>query len=314
MQVINSSSASTMRSLGFSTGSTPYRFNLSSAIPLYKSAGHTIGTGRGGFVTVGDARFVFLLGDVVAGSRKIDFVDMSDTVHIAGGASLNNILETKPFTITGSSPLSYAVRYWTADSAKAVAALGGGKSVSFKVEIVDAETGSIIGTFDQCTYTSSQIVNHKSMGYDVNTSGIGTRSVKLRLRVAASPDAEYAVVNAVAKESALTKKGSKRTKINLMDASVVTAYSLLSNYPNPFNPATQIAYQLKDAGIVRLGVYDMLGREVALLVNERQEAGSYSATWNAGTLSSGVYVYRISVKDENGGSLFNETRRMMLLK
>jgi hypothetical protein len=94
----------------------------------------------------------------------------------------------------------------------------------------------------------------------------------------------------------------------------VTAYSLSANYPNPFNPSTQIAYQLKDAGMVRLGVYDMLGREVAVLVNERQESGFYSATWNAGSLSSGSYIYRISVKDENGKSRFSETKRMMLVK
>jgi hypothetical protein len=315
LQIVNSSSGSTMRSLGFNTGSTPYRFNLSSTIPLYKSAGSSIGKGRGGFVKLGGAQFVFLLGDIIAGNEKIDFVDMSDTVQIDGVSSLNNILETKPFTINGSSPLSYGVAYWTANSAMAVAALQGGKNVSFKVEMVDAETGGVIGLFDQCTYTASQIENHKNIGYDVNTNGIGTRSVKLRLRVAASSDAEYAVVNAVAKDFALKKAGSKNTKINLMNASVVTAYSLSANYPNPFNPSTQIAYQLKDAGVVRLGVYDMLGREVAVLVNERQESGFYSATWNAGNhLSSGSYIYRISVKDENGKSRFSETKRMMLIK
>jgi hypothetical protein len=73
-------------------------------------------------------------------------------------------------------------------------------------------------------------------------------------------------------------------------------------------------YQLKDAGNVRLSVYDLLGREVAVLVNERQESGFYSVTWNAGGLSSGTYIYRVSVKDEKGASRFNETRRMMLVK
>jgi hypothetical protein len=91
-------------------------------------------------------------------------------------------------------------------------------------------------------------------------------------------------------------------------------YGLSANYPNPFNPATQISYQLKDAGIVRLSVYDMLGREVALLVNQYQPSGYYSATWTAGRFSSGAYVYRISVKDQNGRSQFSETKRMMLVK
>lgn len=91
-------------------------------------------------------------------------------------------------------------------------------------------------------------------------------------------------------------------------------FALMQNYPNPFNPNTIFSYQLKNAGIVRLAVYDMLGREVAVLVNERREAGSYSESWNAAGFSSGAYVYRISIVDESGKGQFNETRRLMLVK
>lgn len=72
------------------------------------------------------------------------------------------------------------------------------------------------------------------------------------------------------------------------------AYVLGQNYPNPFNPTTEITYQIPAAGYVSLKVYDMLGREVALLINENKNAGYYNITLNAGNLPSGVYFYKMS--------------------
>ncbi len=81
------------------------------------------------------------------------------------------------------------------------------------------------------------------------------------------------------------------------------------NYPNPFNPSTVIGYQLSSAGAVRLAVYDILGREVAVLVNQERTAGRYQVAFNATGLSSGVYLYRFQV---NGNVI--ATRRMTLVK
>ena len=80
------------------------------------------------------------------------------------------------------------------------------------------------------------------------------------------------------------------------------------NYPNPFNPTTNINYQIKEKGFVSLKVYDMLGREVANLVNENQEAGQYSVIFNAANLPSGVYIYSLRVND------FVQNNKMTLLK
>lgn len=86
-------------------------------------------------------------------------------------------------------------------------------------------------------------------------------------------------------------------------------YALDQNYPNPFNPTTQIKYSLAKAGVVTLKVYDMLGRQVADLVNNKsQEAGNYTVNFNATRLSSGVYFYRI----ESGS--FVSVKKMMLVK
>ena len=71
-------------------------------------------------------------------------------------------------------------------------------------------------------------------------------------------------------------------------------YALKQNYPNPFNPTTQISYQLPQQSDVRLEVYDLVGRQVATLVNETMEAGAHTVNFNATNLSSGVYVYRLN--------------------
>jgi len=85
-------------------------------------------------------------------------------------------------------------------------------------------------------------------------------------------------------------------------------FSLAQNYPNPFNPSTTISYQLPQNGLVTLKVYDVLGNEVATLVNEEKPAGNYEAKFDASNLSSGTYIYKISAGN------FIQTKKMILMK
>ena len=85
-------------------------------------------------------------------------------------------------------------------------------------------------------------------------------------------------------------------------------FSLSQNHPNPFNPSTVINYEIPKASIVRLKVYDVLGREVATLVNEEKPAGRYNVTFDASKYSSGIYFYRITAGD------FSQIKKMVLLK
>ncbi len=87
-----------------------------------------------------------------------------------------------------------------------------------------------------------------------------------------------------------------------------TEYTLYSNYPNPFNPSTVIRYAIPGDGFVTLKVYDMLGKEVASLVNEKQEQGIYSANFDASKLSSGVYIYKLQVNN------FTAAKKMVLIR
>jgi photosystem II stability/assembly factor-like uncharacterized protein len=85
------------------------------------------------------------------------------------------------------------------------------------------------------------------------------------------------------------------TSINPSISICPVGFNLDQNYPNPFNPTTVISYQLPVVSNVRLGVYDLLGREVAVLVNERKAPGSYEVKFDGAGLASGVYFYRLSV-------------------
>lgn len=85
-------------------------------------------------------------------------------------------------------------------------------------------------------------------------------------------------------------------------------YSLNQNYPNPFNPSTAISFSIPKAGQVSLKIYDVLGNEVATLVNTNLSASSYVVTWDAGAFASGVYFYRLASGD------FTDVKKMMLVK
>ena len=98
----------------------------------------------------------------------------------------------------------------------------------------------------------------------------------------------------------------------MVEFTQVKDYALEQNYPNPFNPSTVINYSIPVAGQVKLTVYNLLGSEVAVLVNEYKESGNYSVEFSTedlkNSLGSGVYIYTLKA-----GS-FTQTRKMVVLK
>ena len=107
---------------------------------------------------------------------------------------------------------------------------------------------------------------------------------------------------------------SEILQVQSISAETPSAFSLGQNYPNPFNPVTIISFQLPVVSNVVLKVYDVMGKEVAMLVNERLQAGTYEVKFDARQggssrgLNSGVYFYRLTTEE------FSETKRMMLIK
>lgn len=99
------------------------------------------------------------------------------------------------------------------------------------------------------------------------------------------------------------------TAVGIETADLIpVSFALHQNYPNPFNPETTIEFSLPQAGLVRLSVYNLLGQEIAALVNRELRAGSYKVPWDAGSLPSGVYVYRLQAGTEAAA------RKLLLLK
>ena len=139
------------------------------------------------------------------------------------------------------------------------------------------------------------------------------RSVYPHLTLASNPDTFYVCWTQ-------GQGGYYQVKFKMVDATEVgvedepgestlpKAFVLSQNYPNPFNPTTQIKYSLPKDCWVKLGIYNILGQRVATLVDGEQKAGYKTVRWDASSLSSGIYFYRIEAGD------FTETKKMILLK
>jgi hypothetical protein len=135
-----------------------------------------------------------------------------------------------------------------------------------------------------------------------------------------SPD----TVNAKLKDATCNEFVPGTMKSGLNDefevgANVPAAYALHQSYPNPFNPTTMIQYELPEASIVKLTVYNVIGQEIAVLVNGQLEAGYQSIEWNAnnasGTqLASGLYLYRLDAVSLTSGKEFHDVQKMVLMR
>ena len=95
---------------------------------------------------------------------------------------------------------------------------------------------------------------------------------------------------------------------DLKDKTVPKTYRLAQNYPNPFNPITTICFDLPKSSFVTLKIFNILGKEITTLVNEKRSAGEYKMEWNSKGLPSGIYLYRLKTGD------FIETRKLVLQK
>lgn len=158
-------------------------------------------------------------------------------------------------------------------------------SVSLPAEYVDNEE-TVCNPPPGAHCESEVVAKYYLTAVDV-TSKVSTSSNEVEARLLGEPPSKISVNN---------------------PTEIVYNYKLSQNYPNPFNPTTSINYQLKEKGFVSLKIFDMLGTEVASLVNENQEAGNYSVTFNASNLPSGIYIYRLTAND------FTSTKKLMLIK
>jgi hypothetical protein len=122
-------------------------------------------------------------------------------------------------------------------------------------------------------------------------------------------DADLAAYNpVVARAQVTTAYATAVTSVEGPVSGTPESFELSQNYPNPFNPSTKIDFKLSKASDVKMTVYNVLGQQVATLLNEHMSAGSQSVVFDASKLSSGVYFYRLDAGN------FSSIKKMMLLK
>ncbi len=203
------------------------------------------------------------------------------------------------------------------DSSSAVILLGDKGFISFKTELIDDESNKTIGTIKEFNLNNNNLHPYKLSSYKLSKTDLIEKEVRVKITISTNIDnLEFALMDeySTIDEASLSKISVQ--EISLKKAEVITNYSLAQNYPNPFNPTTKIIYQLPQDGMVTLKVYDMLGQEVATLVNEYKTSGRYNVNFNGSNLASGVYIYQLKVNSNKGNSStdYSATKKLILLK
>ena len=308
VQLCNADKKSDMYVSSYYPFSTPYYFTTSTNLGgVAKTSPIQIYYGRGLTLGEGNLRFHYSLGNLLVDGKSINFVTPSSSASHGNLDSLNSVLETEPFQISNNSKFMFTEDCGFLDSAAAAVDLGDTGYVSYRAELVDNSTGKVIGTIRDATFNSRNTHCYTLQPYQLNTGGVGTKTVRVKFAVATNIDSpQVAFVNSYQYQNQIDSSSVQSVSLQQLD--LIKDYVLAQNYPNPFNPTTTISYTIPEDGMVTLKVYDVLGREVATLVNEAQKVGRYEVNFDASRLASGVYFYRLAA----GSHVI--TKKMLMLK
>jgi hypothetical protein len=164
----------------------------------------------------------------------------------------------------------------------------------------------VLDSYGYCWYTrsGSGVIYRGTNGYAWSaeyTAPAGTYNHFTNLR-------NSTVCFGVRSNGGITRCNYWINSVNQVSSEVPESFSLSQNYPNPFNPNTNFGFRIADFGLVKLTVFDAIGRVVEVLVNQQLQPGTYEVSWNASAYPSGVYYYSL----ESGA--FSETKKMVLIK
>jgi hypothetical protein len=172
---------------------------------------------------------------------------------------------------------------------------------SYLIERRTRINGGSWSNWQQIGYESGNVSTY--IDYGIGTAGDGFNDADYRIRAKDMNNntSEYSSIVQI-------EYGHQGMEKKNFGTSTEIEYILDQNYPNPFNPRTKITYSIKEEGLVTLKVYDVLGKEVATLVNENKPAGNYEVEFNAFQLPSGMYIYKIQ------SGQFSDVKKMILTK
>ena len=262
--------------------------------------------GREGVADINGVEFVFEIGDIIVGDSIIEFIEKPDTIVYSSSNDLNEFTRTNQFTLTPETNFYFSNIYFVVQKSNPDTSLIASDAVNFKAELVNALTNQVVGTFDNITYNKNNLAEYASIDYAVDCSEITPGEYYLSLVTNVNGNANYALANIISDNTTLAKKNFN--KVNFKGSEIPATYNLAQNFPNPFNPSTTIRYQIPQNGMVTLKIYDILGAEITTLVNEEKFAGKYEVKFNASSLASGVYIYKIQA------GTFVNSKKMILLK
>ncbi len=312
--VSNGSSFQDIKAMVFNTStSAPYLlnkctndFSLQSLAKSNEDETIDLSYGRSGVIEKEGIEFLFNVGDILVDGEAVKFVVRADTLPVNTIEELNSAVVTEPFYLNQQTELIFSNYYYVVNPDWADSLLSNDFSVNFKCELVKASTNEIVGTFDNITYNKTNVEEYDNPGFLVDCSGIEQGNYYFRLTTTLNDEANLYLTD-IQRDNYLLQKGNLIGR-TFKGEPIPQVYALEQNYPNPFNPSTTIRYQLPQDGFVTLKIYDILGREVTTLVNEEKTKGRYEVNFNASSLASGVYLYRIKVND------YVAVKKMLMLK
>jgi subtilisin family serine protease len=210
--------------------------------------------------------------------------------------------DNNPSTYAGMSLLSATnVSYWAIDNDNTIAGNPWGIYDGFTDQEKYQSLSSGIGRTQAGGTSGRDVANVIGSGpYSIPANG----EITIAFALIGGNNLSDLQANAVAARN----KYTSLVGITNYNSELPSDFSLSQNYPNPFNPTTNIKFSIANPGLTSLKIYNTLGKEVASLVNEYLQAGSYDADWNASGNSSGVYFYRLQADG------FVQTKRMLLIK
>jgi hypothetical protein len=251
----------------------------------------TLGTGSSNGVSGGGVTALAVVGnEVFVGGAFIS----------AGGVSANGVARFNTQTNTWSS-LGTGSSNGVNSTVTALAVVGNEVVVGGVFTSAGGVSANRVARFNTQTNTWSSLGTGSSNG--VNNQVYALAVVGNEVFVGG----EFTLAGGIA-STFIARWNSGTSRVEQLSPTAPKTFLLEQNYPNPFNPSTTIRYQLPVASEVKLEVYDVLGKKIATVVNERQSAGSYQVVWNASGLSSGTYFYRLQA------GTFVETKKMIMVK
>ena len=242
--------------------------------------------------------------------RNPVFIFGQDTVFVLGEATVSTPQEYKhyiPYQIMGKFPITYGYSFSQSLTAYDTVFSSSGtvdSSYSFNVNNITTVDGygtlKINGSQVECLRLK---LDHTSLG-DKEFIYMTREGIFIDIMVPSTqPDSGAVEINHMT-----VLISSSFTDVKDIKTETPAEYSLSQNYPNPFNPATTISYQIPSYNHVTIKVYDMLGKELQTIVDENKPQGNFNVTFNAGSLTSGIYFYRMQAGN------FIDTKKFIVLK